>query len=172
MGTVWLGYDEPASIGNAATGGSYAAPVWGRIMRTFYTQRRGWPGWRVPSNVTERRIDPYTGYVLENGCQPQYGTAASELFIAGNVPASSCPYRDWWGDIWDRIGGVFGGGGRNPPDDQRRRDNDDDDDDGNDEDVRAVPQSRERSRLDDMDEFLRRRSERIRERRGNRGTEN
>jgi penicillin-binding protein 1A len=161
VATVWIGYDQPSTLGSAATGGGYAAPVWGRLMRTFYAERRAAPVWQIPANVTQRRIDPYTGYVLEDGCQPRYGDAASELFVRGSLPASACPYRDWWGDLWDRIGGVFGGGRDRDRDGAQRRRNDDG--------VRGIPPSRERTRQEEMDDFLRRRSERIRERRGNRG---
>jgi 1A family penicillin-binding protein len=169
VGAVWIGYDEPSSLGNAATGGGYAAPVWGRIMRTLFAERRASPAWQIPSNVKQRQIDPYTGYVLEDGCQPQYGTAASELFIDGNLPASSCPYRDWWGNVWDRIGGIFNGRGneRRDEDGGRRRD-----DGAADAGMRGVPRSRERTRQEEMDDFLRRRSDKLRDRRGNRGTGN
>lgn len=152
VGTVWIGYDTPSSLGSGATGGGYAAPVFGRVMRVLY-ERRDDPGeWRVPGNIAQHRIDPYTGLVLQDGCEPRGVPAASELFVAGHVPDSSCPYRDYWGDFWDRLGDVFNRGG-GTIEDERERSRDRARGRGGDE--------RERAR--EMEEFMRERAERLRE---------
>lgn len=115
VGAVWIGYDRPSPLGSAATGGGFAAPVWGRVMRQVYTERPLPNEWHTPAGVLARRIDPYTGLVLQDGCQPRHAGAATEIFLAQHVPASACPYRDFWSDFWNRVGGVFGGGqDRNP----------------------------------------------------------
>ncbi|HEX2168229.1 MAG TPA: PBP1A family penicillin-binding protein, partial [Longimicrobiales bacterium] len=90
VGAVWIGYDEPAPLGSAATGGGFAAPLFGRIMRQVYADRAV-PEWRMPPGVVEYRVDPYTGLLLEEGCSPNGTYATSELFLAEYVPASHCP---------------------------------------------------------------------------------
>ena len=42
---VWMGLDQQERIVNGATGGSLAAPVWGRMMRTIYSDRSPPEGW-------------------------------------------------------------------------------------------------------------------------------
>jgi 1A family penicillin-binding protein len=110
VSAVWIGYDKPSPLGSAATGGGFAAPVWGRVMRQVYASRPVPQQWRAPAGVTARRIDPYTGLVLQDGCYPAGAGEATEIFMAQYVPASTCPYRDFWSDFWNRVGGVFGGG--------------------------------------------------------------
>jgi 1A family penicillin-binding protein len=105
VGTVWIGYDRPSPLGHGATGGGLAAPVWGRIMRRVYAERPVPEAWRAPAGVVARRIDPGTGLVLQEGCHPRYGSATTELFVNGHIPATVCPYRDFWSDFWSRIRG-------------------------------------------------------------------
>jgi penicillin-binding protein 1A len=108
VGVVWIGYDQPSPLGSAATGGGLAAPVWGRMMRA-YASERGFPqGWQQPAGVLWREIDPSTGLVLADGCLPEYGQPTDELFIAGPTPATTCPHRDVWSDLFAR--GHLGGG--------------------------------------------------------------
>jgi 1A family penicillin-binding protein len=127
VGAVWIGYDRPSPLGSAATGGGFAAPVWGRIMRQVYSERPAPQAWRVPAGVLERRIDTYTGLVLQDGCYPSGSGESTEIFLAQHVPASTCPQRDFWSDFWGRVGGIFGGGrsdqrgGRDPDDTGRER---------------------------------------------------
>jgi len=110
VAAVWIGYDSPSPLGSAATGGGLAAPVWGRMMRT-YASERGYPDdWAQPAGVLWREIDPSTGMVLAAGCLPEYGSPADEVFLTDAQPPSTCPHRDFWGDLWGRIGGIFGGG--------------------------------------------------------------
>ena len=165
VGTVWIGYDKPSSLGSAATGGGFAAPVFGRIMRQVYTDRAV-PEWDQPADVLEYRVDPYTGLVLEDGCNPNGTYATSELFLREYVPASDCPYRDWWGDFWNRVGGIFG------EDDDRGRGNDGMDRRNADRerDIRRRDEEQARERDRAMEEFMRQRAERLRqEARGRRG---
>jgi penicillin-binding protein 1A len=158
VGTVWIGYDTPSPLGSAATGGGFAAPVFGRVMRQVYAKRTGPTEWPVPHEIIERRVDPFTGYILADGCAPNGGTATSELFVENNLPETACPYRDWWGEFWNRVGGIFGN-------DRDRNDH-----------PRAEEQARSRSeqmrrqaeqarnREREMEEFMRRRSEELRRR--------
>jgi 1A family penicillin-binding protein len=105
VGTVWIGYDRPTSLGSGATGGRFAAPVWGRIMRQVYADRPAPPAWQAPAGVVARRIDPWSGLVLGEGCHPRSGGATTEIFLARSIPATVCPYRSFWTDLWSRMGG-------------------------------------------------------------------
>jgi penicillin-binding protein 1A len=89
VATVWIGFDRPARISANATGGSLAAPVWGRFMRDY--ARTGAGEWPLPSRVVELPVDPATGLVLREGCRPERGTARTELFVKGEEPARVCP---------------------------------------------------------------------------------
>jgi penicillin-binding protein 1A len=154
VGAVWIGYDRPSPLGSAATGGGFAAPVFGRIMREVYADRAV-PEWLMPEGVLEHRVDPYTGLLLEDGCHPSSSYATSELFLREYVPASACPYRDWWGDFWNRVGGVFG----DRDDDRSRRADDSDRPRANRErDREDEARARERA----IEEFMRQRAERLR----------
>ena len=116
----------------------------------------------MPAGVLEYRVDPYSGLVLEDGCNPNGTYATTELFLEEYVPASDCPYRDWWGDFWDRVGGMFGG----DDDDDRARGRGNDDMDrmrGNrDRDIRRR-QDEARAREREIEEFMRQRAERLRQ---------
>jgi 1A family penicillin-binding protein len=149
VGAVWIGYDTPSSLGSAATGGGFAAPVFGRVMRAYYRDRSV-PDWTMPPSVLEYRVDPQTGLVLQDGCYPYGAQETSELFVENSIPGVACPYRDWWGDFWGRVGSIFGDGrGAEEARETERRQ----------ERARAEARARER----EMEEFLRERSERLRD---------
>jgi 1A family penicillin-binding protein len=156
VSSVWIGYDTPSPLGSAATGGGFAAPVFGRVMRQVYAKRNGPTEWPVPQEIIERRVDPFTGYILADGCMPNGGTATSELFVENNLPETACPYRDWWGEFWNRVGGIFGGGGDDRGGPQRAEE----------EARRQAEQARDqaRKREREMEEFMRKRSEELRRR--------
>ncbi len=88
---AWIGFDAPASIVEGASGGHLAAPLWGRLMDAVYEERPTPPEWVAPDGVVELPVDPATGLVLVEGCQPERGTAVMELFVAGDEPAAVCP---------------------------------------------------------------------------------
>jgi penicillin-binding protein 1A len=105
VAAVWIGYDQPSSLGSGASGGGFAAPVWGRVMRRTYAVRPAPPVWKAPQGLAERVIDEETGLVLQEGCKPRNGRVATELFLAEYVPAVVCPSRSFWGGLWSRIRG-------------------------------------------------------------------
>jgi 1A family penicillin-binding protein len=120
VGTVWIGYDRPTSLGSGATGGGFAAPVWGRIMRQVYADRPAPAAWAPPPGVVARRIDPWSGLVLGEGCHPRHGGATTEIFLARYVPETVCPYRSFWTDFWGRMGGRDARVESSPPRPQAR----------------------------------------------------
>lgn len=89
--TVWLGFDTPRPIVEDASGGELAAPVWGRILRRVYRNRRLPHDWARPADVVSAAVDPRTGRILAADCRPEVGAAATELFIREMIPAESCP---------------------------------------------------------------------------------
>jgi penicillin-binding protein 1A len=110
VGGVWIGFDTPTPIAARATGGSVAAPAWGRIMR----RANGWTGgsWTMPDGVVRLTIDPTTGLALESGCEPREGQPVQELYLRGETPRSACPSRAGRRGFWlDRavswIGDLF-----------------------------------------------------------------
>jgi penicillin-binding protein 1A len=44
---VWMGLDRPATIIDGASGGTLAAPLWGRMMARIYANRPPSPPWRA-----------------------------------------------------------------------------------------------------------------------------
>ena len=93
VGVVWIGFDQPRTIGPRATGGRLAAPVWGRMAAAA---ERGEPvaAWPRPEGVVERRVDPATGVPLREGCAPRGRRPVRELFLAGEMPEPRCPGED------------------------------------------------------------------------------
>ena len=84
---VWLGFDNPRPIMGGATGGTLAVPVWARVMRTAYANRKPPAPWARPSDVVMRRVSGST--VLAEGC----GGGTPDYFSARHVPEASCPQR-------------------------------------------------------------------------------
>jgi penicillin-binding protein 1A len=94
VASVWIGFDMPRAVVDGATGGRLAAPVWGRMMRRIQAERGRPDPWDRPDRVLERPVDPTTGLVLAEGCRPVTGGAATEFFVKGLEPATSCPAGD------------------------------------------------------------------------------
>ncbi|HEX5869324.1 MAG TPA: PBP1A family penicillin-binding protein, partial [Longimicrobium sp.] len=82
---VWMGFDTPRPIMAGATGGTLAVPVWARVMRTAYANRRPPEPWTRPSDVVMRRVSG--GRVLSAEC----GGGTPDFFAARHAPAGSCP---------------------------------------------------------------------------------
>jgi penicillin-binding protein 1A len=107
VGSIWIGYDQPSTLGSSATGGGFAAPVWGRIMRRVYADRAMPEPWPKPDGLVYKRVDGGTGYVLDDGCHPRGGFETTEIFLQEHVPSSVCPSAGFWTDLWSRIRGGF-----------------------------------------------------------------
>ena len=118
VGTVWIGFDDMRPMPPRATGGSLAAPLWGRVMARVYRHRSA-PAWQgPPAGVVARWFDPETGLVLEDGCGPRWGPPERELFLAADQPATICPQRgggNILGQIAGWLGSVFGSNGSRSP---------------------------------------------------------
>ena len=94
VAVVWVGFDEPRSLGLAASG--IALPVWGRFLRDVTGgQVRG--DFLRPPDVEEIEIDPTSGAVALAGCP----TRRVEYFLPGTEPAATCP---GWAEPWRSTG--------------------------------------------------------------------
>ena len=92
VGVVWFGFDRPKTIVRTAAGGLFAAPVWGRFMRSvYYGDQPLLPkpaNWTLPANVVMRQIDRMSGKLAGPACLPT--DVRSELFVSGTEPSSVC----------------------------------------------------------------------------------
>ena len=110
LATVWFGMDRPQPIlrgGVGATGGAYAAPVWGRFMKHVYygdgTAASADDGedetapalpvpepWPVPVGLTTREVDRRTGRLWSSWCEDPDANRYTELYIPGTEPTEVC----------------------------------------------------------------------------------
>ena len=101
---VWFGMDLPVSIVERATGGGFAAPVWGDFMRrVYYGDAAGSAGsndaraqpllnipepWPIPPGLIRRRVDRKTGLLASRWCPAD--EAYEELYLPGTEPTVPC----------------------------------------------------------------------------------
>jgi penicillin-binding protein 1A len=81
---VYVGYDNPRSLGASATGGALAVPIFQDFMRVALADRPAVP-FRVPTGIKLIRIDPRTGLRAGAGS----GGAILEAFKPGTAPPDS-----------------------------------------------------------------------------------
>jgi penicillin-binding protein 1A len=86
---IWIGMDRPAPIVAGASGGTLAAPVWGRIMNRIYQTREMPAAWPTPSGVTTAEVERATGAVVDASC-PAQGPTYTEYFVRGAPPRQYC----------------------------------------------------------------------------------
>jgi penicillin-binding protein 1A len=78
---VWLGYDQPRSMGDRQTGASLALPPWIEIMKGALKDEPIIP-FRTPPGVNLVRIDAETGRLPG----PDTRTVIAEAFLPGTEP--------------------------------------------------------------------------------------
>ncbi len=84
---VWVGFDEPRSLGSKETGAQAALPIW----RSFMEQARELlPGeeFSMPADITVVAIDRATG--LKANLRADCETVISETFVSGTEPTAYC----------------------------------------------------------------------------------
>ena len=116
VGTVWMGFDDPQTIVRGASGGTLAAPVWGRIMREAYADRLLPPAWQPLAGVVSEEVDRASGLVVDESC-PARGETYTEFFVNTRPPHRNCAsdrslvflYSDssWIDEEWDREGDTL-----------------------------------------------------------------
>lgn len=77
---VWVGYDQPRSLGERETGGSVALPIWIEVMEQALAGQPRVP-FRTPPGVTIVRVDAKTGALPTDG-----SAVIAEAFIPGTEP--------------------------------------------------------------------------------------
>jgi penicillin-binding protein 1A len=84
VGTVWVGFDQERSLGEAEEGAKTALPIWMQFMREAL---RGVPEQRrpMPDGLVTLRVSPDTG-MLASGENPD---AILETFMTDHLPAGS-----------------------------------------------------------------------------------
>jgi penicillin-binding protein 1B len=96
---VWVGFDEPRSLGLASAG--IALPLWGRFVREATGGSvRG--AFLRPPEVDEVEIEPESGALALAGCPAR----RVEYFVRGTEPVSTCP---GWGERWNPADGSAPG---------------------------------------------------------------
>jgi penicillin-binding protein 1A len=87
---VWIGHNQPKSLGSRETGGRVAAPVWLRYMQKTVS-RASATDFSMPSGIVFSRIDTKTGLLAARGSE----TTRLECFREGTEPrAFSSEERD------------------------------------------------------------------------------
>lgn len=111
VASVWIGFDQPRQILPGASGGTLAAPVWGRVMQDLAGAAPQAPDWVPPAGIEVHPIDPETGLVLDQQCRSR-GGQTTEVFLEGRVPEASCPRRRTLGGFFSSIADLFRGNPR------------------------------------------------------------
>jgi penicillin-binding protein 1A len=90
---IWMGFDRPQRIMDAATGGGLAAPAWVEYMNEVYARRAAPDSalWRRPESLITRQVDKFTGFLATRFCpiHERY----QEWYIPGTEPTEYCPYH-------------------------------------------------------------------------------
>ncbi|HEY4490733.1 MAG TPA: hypothetical protein VI958_01990, partial [Acidobacteriota bacterium] len=80
---VWIGYDDNSSLN--MSGAEAALPIWVNFMKEATKNMPG-KNFQIPSMLTLRQIDPYTGGLGSPYCP----VVIPEIFIQGTEPAEIC----------------------------------------------------------------------------------
>lgn len=83
---VWVGFDEPKSLGRREGGSRTALPIFVELAKSLKLRDRRF---ERPSGLVERRIDRKTGLIAAATAPAE--SAYSEVFIAGTEPTEVAP---------------------------------------------------------------------------------
>lgn len=107
--TAWVGFDQPASLGRAETGGRAALPIWIDYIRTALDGVPEKP-LTVPENIVKMKVDRETGMPAD----PNDTEALEEFFVKGTETRTQGPTgTEEPGD--KPAGGTVPVGGTAPP---------------------------------------------------------
>ncbi len=87
---VWVGYDEPRSLGYEETGARSALPVFISFMEKYLEKNTEPTSFKKPPGVVWVEIDKFTGKLLAPGCLHPY----REAFLVGTEPLEYCTEND------------------------------------------------------------------------------
>jgi penicillin-binding protein 1A len=80
---VWLGFDTPKPIASGVFGGTLAAPIWGRMVASWYSGREAGQ-FTVPGGVLTFDMDRATGALADSLTPPE--RRYPEYFLPGTEP--------------------------------------------------------------------------------------
>jgi penicillin-binding protein 2D len=80
---VWVGFDTPKPITPGAAGGTLAAPIFGKMMASYYAARTP-AEWRPPMGLIAAELDRVTGQLADSTTLPERRYV--EYFLAGTEP--------------------------------------------------------------------------------------
>lgn len=100
---IYIGFDQPVSLGHGETGGHNGAPIFRDFMKDAVGKQPPIP-FRVPPGIRMVRVDLKSGY-------PSSGGAVLEAFKAGTEPGSGYQAR---GDGWGSTGATGEGDPEDP----------------------------------------------------------
>lgn len=86
---VWVGFDQPRSLGGRESGGRVALPIWLHFMKEALKGKPKLP-FSQPTSVTVASIDPETGLLSAPGAID----ALEEVFVSGTEPTERAPGPD------------------------------------------------------------------------------
>ena len=78
---VWVGYDDPRTLGKKEYGSRAALPIWMTVMENAH-RKRAVTDFRMPPGIIELKIDPETGLLAYEGME----NTVKEIFIEGTEP--------------------------------------------------------------------------------------
>ncbi|MGE0254151.1 MAG: penicillin-binding protein 1A [Alphaproteobacteria bacterium] len=85
---VFVGFDQPRTLGRRETGSAVAVPIFRDFMAAALKDKPGVP-FRIPPGIRLVRVDPDTGEVAEPGQR----NAIVEAFKTGTEPVAGAPAR-------------------------------------------------------------------------------
>jgi penicillin-binding protein 1A len=106
---VYIGFDQPKSLGTQEQGASAALPVFVDIMAEALVDRPATP-FRVPAGVRLVRVDAETGLLPG----PDTNTVILEAFMPGTEPTAVSPPRGATASIHDALDSGSAAPGRAP----------------------------------------------------------
>jgi penicillin-binding protein 1A len=87
LAAVWVGFDEPRSLGRGATGATAALPIWIDFMSKALAGRPT-KDFTPPPGVVIQRIDKASGLLAAPG---QEASTLDEVFVNGTAPTEQAP---------------------------------------------------------------------------------
>jgi penicillin-binding protein 1A len=87
---VWVGFDEPRTLGEEETGARAALPIFVKFMEKYLEKYSETQTFRKPPGVIWVSIDKYTGKLLTPDCLHAF----KEAFIMGTEPLEYCTEED------------------------------------------------------------------------------
>ena len=84
---MWVGFDEPRSLGKKETGARAALPIWRAFMERAFAGEKTRP-FPMPPDIKTVSIDRRTG--LRANPRAYCHPVISESFVAGTEPTESC----------------------------------------------------------------------------------